>query len=247
MTPHVRRVLAAALCAGAALALTACSSAGGTATAGTAAPAAATSSPTATADPDAGLPDGTKMTGWLLPASAVPTLKADSQAAENSADTYVKPTDTTIPRAKACDQLGATNWMEAGGIGPSSTAGDDFADEYGNEYYQQLNAYRTTRAAQEFAALTKVFAECKAFPAKVAGNSYTMHLKTRTLTGLGDEAVEAVMSSPDIQGGTTLVVIRSGKILVTTMYDDQNGSGAKALTLARRLLKNVPAAPADAG
>jgi hypothetical protein len=73
-----------------------------------------------------------------------------------------------------------------------------------------------------------------------------MHVKTKAVSGLGDEAVEAVISSPDVQGGETLVVIRSGKLLVTTMYNDQSATGAQALSLARRLLKNVPAAPAAA-
>jgi hypothetical protein len=245
MTPHLRRAFAAALCAGAALALTACSSADGSpTTAAAAGSAVATPSP---ADPNAGLPNGTKMTGWLLPAGVVPKLKADSQAVDNSGDVYLQPADKTIPKAQACDQLGQTDWMDAGGIGPSAAAGDDFADAYGNEYYQQVNAYQTTRAAQEFAALEKVFAECKAYPTKISGATYTMHVKAKRVAGLGDEAVAATLSSPDIRGGETLVMIRSGRILVTTMYDDQSGSGAQALTLARRLLKNVPAAPAEAG
>src|SRR5579859_995494 len=144
MTPHLRRAFAAALCAGAALALTACSSADGSpTTAAAAGSAVATPSP---ADPNAGLPNGTKMTGWLLPAGVVPKLKADSQAVDNSGDVYLQPADKTIPKAQACDQLGQTDWMDAGGIGPSAAAGDDFADAYGNEYYQQVNAYQTTRA-----------------------------------------------------------------------------------------------------
>jgi hypothetical protein len=247
MTTHLRRALAVALCAGAALALTACSSGGTTPTAGTAASAAATPSPSPSSDPNAGLPNGTRMNGWLLPAGVVPKLKADTKAVANSGDFYMKPIDKTIAKAQACDQLGLTDWMDAGGVGPSSTAGNDFGDASGNEYYQQLNAYQGTRAAEEFAALKKVFAECKAFPAKVGGGTYTMHVRTRTLTGLGDEAVQATLASPDIQGGETLVVIRSGRILVTAMYNDQNGTGSQALTLARRLLKNIPAAPANAG
>jgi hypothetical protein len=246
MTTHLRRALAATLCAGAALALTACSSGGTAATAGTAAPAAATPSPSASADPNAGLPNGTKMNGWLLPADVVPKLKADGKAVADSGDFFMKPTDKTIAKAQACDQLGLTDWMDAGGVGPSSTAGNDFGDSYGDEYYQQLSAYQGTRAAEEFAALKKVFAECKSFPTKVNGSTYTMHVKTKSLPGLGDEAVAATIASPDIQGGETLVVIRSGKILVTAMYNDQSGTGSQALSLSRRLLKNIPAAPANA-
>jgi hypothetical protein len=247
MTTHFRRALAAALCAGAALALTACSSSGGsTVTAGSTSSAVATSSASAPADPNAGLPNGTKLSGWLLPASVVPKLQADSKAGVNSGDMYVEPSDKTVAKAQACDQLGRTDWMEAGGVGPASAAGNDFVDSYGNEYYQQLNAYQGARAAQEFAALKKVFTECKSFPTKVNGSTFTMHVKAKALPGLGDEAVEAVLASPDIQGGETLVLIRSGKLLVTTMYNDQSASGAQALTLARHLLKNVPSTPAAA-
>ncbi|RAG83647.1 hypothetical protein DN069_21050 [Streptacidiphilus pinicola] len=248
MTTHPRRALAAALCAGTALALTACSSPGGTTVnAGSTSSAVASPSPSsAPADPNAGLPNGIQLSGWLLPASVVPKLKSDRKAVVNSGEGLAQPSDKAVAKTEACDQLGRTDWMEAGGVGPSAAAGNDFADPAGNEFYQQLNAYQGTRAAQEFAALKKVFTECRSFPAKVSGGTYTMRVKLNALPGLGDEAVKAVLTSPDIQGGETLVAIRSGRLLVTTMYNDQSKTGAQALTLAQRLLKNVPPAPAAA-
>ena len=248
MTTHHRRALAAALCAGAVLALTACSSFGGsTVSAGSTSSAVASpSASSAPADPNAGLPNGTQLSGWLLPASVVPKLKSDTKAGVNSGEAYTQPSDKAVAKKQACDQLGRTDWMEAGGVGPSAAAGNDFADSSGNEFYQQVNAYQGTRAAQEFAALKNVFTECRAFPTKVSGSTYTMHVKLSAVSGLGDEAVKAVLTSPDIQGGETLVAIRTGRLLVTTMYNDQNATGAQALTLAHRLFKNVPAAPATA-
>ncbi|SEK77506.1 hypothetical protein [Streptacidiphilus jiangxiensis] len=243
MTTHLRRVAAAALCAGAALALTACSSGGGsTATAGSAASAGSGTSASAAADPTAGLPNGTKLAGWLLPGSVVPKLKANPKVVNNSGDTFVEPSDTPLTKSKACDLLNGTTWMNAGGLGPAAFAGTDFDDSYGNEYYQELDAFEGTRATQEFAGLSKVFTECRTFPMTTGGATYTMHLKVKELPGLGDEAIEAVVTSPSLTGGQTMVAIRSGKVLVTTSYNDQSGTGAQALTLARRLLKKLPAA-----
>ncbi|MEY9871051.1 hypothetical protein ABH931_000505 [Streptacidiphilus sp. MAP12-33] len=244
MTTHLRRVAAAALCAGAALALTACSSsAGSPATAG--APVGAGSSTSSAPDPTAGLPTGTKLAAYLLPGKAVPSLKADNQAGVNSGDAYLEPSTKAVAKAEACQLLGGTGWMTASGIGPASSAGNDFMNSYGVEYYQQLDVFEGARATQDFAALKKVLTECKAYPASSNGSKYTMHVKLKTLTGLGDEAVEAVMTSPDLQGGETLVAIREGRLVVTTSYNDQSGTGAKAVTLARELLKKVPASAAS--
>lgn len=242
MTTHLRRVATAALCAGAALALTACSPFGGsTATAGSS-PAASSGSAasSAPADPTAGLPDGTKLAAYLLPTSAVPKLKANPKFVNNSGDTFVQPSDEAFSKAKACDQLGQTNWMIAGGVGPAAFAGNDFSDSYGNEFYQELDAYEGARANQELAALQKVFAECKTFQAHDNGATYAMRLKLKTVPGLGDEAIEAVITSPDLTGGETLVAVRSGRIVITTMYNDQRTTGSEALTLARRLLGKLP-------
>lgn len=240
MSTHHRRVAAAVLCAGTALSLTACSSSGGTsATAGSTAGAGATAS--AVADPTAGLPNGTKLAGWLLPASVVPKLKANPTLVNNSGDTFVEPSNASITKSKACDLLNGTSWMTASGVGPAAFAGTDFNDSYGNEYYQELDAFEGTRAAQEFAGLKKVFTECKSFPMAQGGTTYRMHLKVKELSGLGDEAVESIVTSPSLTGGQTMVAIRSGKLLIATSYNDQNSNGAEALTLARQLLKRLPA------
>lgn len=245
MTTHLRRVAAAALCAGAALALTACSFPGGSsATAGSS--AGAGSSASSSPDPTAGLPTGTQLAAYLLPNKVVPSLKADSQAGVNSGDMFLEPSDKAIGKAQACQLLGNTNWMTASGVGPASSAGDDFMNSYGVEYYQQLDVFEGTRATQDFTALKKVLTECTTYPDSSNGSHYTMHVKVKTLSGLGDEAVEAVMTSPDIQGGETVVAIRTGKVVVTTMYNDQASSGAKAVTLARELFKKVPQLPATA-
>ncbi|RAG84001.1 hypothetical protein DN069_19015 [Streptacidiphilus pinicola] len=211
-------------------------------TAGSTPGAGAGATASAAADPTAGLPNGTKLAGWLLPASAVPKLKANPTLVNNSGDTFVEPSNASITKSKACDLLNGTNWMTAGGVGPAAFAGTDFNDSYGNEYYQELDAFENTRAAQEIAGLKKVFTECKSFPMTQGGTTYRMHLKVKELPGLGDEAVESLVTSPSLTGGQTMVVIRSGKLLIATSYNDQNGSGAEALTLARQLLKKLPAA-----
>jgi hypothetical protein len=242
MTTHLRRVAAAALCAGAALALTACSSSGGTATATGPAGSGASTAASASADPNAGLPNGAKLAGWLLPGSVTPALTADTSITRNSGNDYQQPGTSTVAKSEACDDLDKTDWITSTGIAEQSFAAADFHDSYGTEFYEVLGAYQGTGATDEFAALKKVFAECKTHKVTGNGTTYTEHVKVTAISGLGDEAVEAVLTSPDYTGGETLVAIRTGKQLVGVMYNDQKTTGARALTLARQLLKKVPAA-----
>ena len=240
MTKHLRRALVVALCAGAPLALTACSSSGGsTGAAGSSAVAAPSSAP---ADPNAGLPNGSKLAGWLLPQTVVPSLQADPSATRNSGTDFQEPGTSAVAKPAACNDLDQTNWTSSTGIAESSSAAADFHNSYGTEFYEEVSAYQGSGATEELAALKKVFAECRTHKVTANGSPYTEHIKVTALSGLGDEAVEAVLSSPDYTGGETLVAIRTGKEVVGVLYNDQKSSGAKALTLARELLKKVPAA-----
>ncbi|WP_042423567.1 hypothetical protein [Streptacidiphilus anmyonensis] len=238
MTTHLRRALAVALCAGAALALTACSSSGGSTTGASSAAAPASATP----DPNAGLPNGTELAGRLLSGSVVPSLKADPNITRNSGTAFQDSGTSVVPASTACTQLDQTDWVTSTGVREASFAAADFHDSAGNEFYEEIGAYQGTGATEQLTALKKVFAECKTHKVTGNGSPYTEHVKVTALSGLGDEAVEAVLSSPNYDGGETLVAVRSGKQVVDVMYNDQKTTGAKALTLARELLKKVPAA-----
>ena len=250
MSQHLHRTLLAAVCATTVLGLAACSSATQTSavpaasTAASNAPSATTATtPAAQPDPNAGVSTGTKLASLLLPSGAVPkSLKADPSGSQNSGDVFIEPSTAAVPTAKACDALGATNWITAAGIGSGSFAGNDFTDSYSDMFAQQIDAFRGSDAHTVIAHLKHVFAECATFKLVQSGTAYTVKLTTKSIPGLGDEAVQAVITSKSFSGGTTLVAARVGNRVVTTLYNDQNTTGSEGVTLTRHLVKNVAAA-----
>ncbi|MFD0327953.1 hypothetical protein ACFQZC_06180 [Streptacidiphilus monticola] len=66
-----------------------------------------------------------------------------------------------------------------------------------------------------------------------------LKLTQKTLPGLGDDAVEAVITSPDFDGGDTLVAVRVGKVVVTTLASDQKTTGGYGVALTRKLVARV--------
>jgi hypothetical protein len=240
MNQYLRRALGATLCAGASLALTACgpfdsSAGGGTPTVG----AAATSQ---APDPTAGLPKGPKLAGWLLPASAVPKLKVDPSGTQDSGDVYGEPTTAALSKEKACALFGETSWISAAGLGSASFAQSQFVDSYSNMFAQEIDSFQGDGAATVLASLRRIMAQCATFKLPIDGKSATAHLKIEKVSGLGPDALHAVITMPGYNGGTTLVAARVGKLVVTTLYNDQVGVGQAGVTLTQRLVKGLPAA-----
>jgi hypothetical protein len=71
------------------------------------------------------------------------------------------------------------------------------------------------------------------------GSSYPEQLTWKSLPGVGDQAMKAVISSPELDGGTTLVAVRVGNLVATTLYNDQNTTGSAGVALTERLAKNL--------
>ncbi|WP_051942622.1 hypothetical protein [Streptacidiphilus rugosus] len=250
MTKHLRRALTGAVCAGAALALTACGSSGssspvvGAADGSSAAPSTASSAAAQAGSPTDGLPQGPKLAGWLLPAKDLPKLKVDPAGTRNSGDGYSPPTPIAMSKTESCQALGGTAWVAAGGLGSAAFAQSDYQDAYGDEFAEEIDAFEGTGATTVMARLRHVFAECGTFKLSVDGTPATAKLRFKTLAGVGDQSLEATITLPGYNGGTTLVATRVGKLVVTTFYNDQRTTGGVGVTLTRRLVKGVPATQA---
>ncbi|MEY9838346.1 hypothetical protein [Streptacidiphilus sp. EB103A] len=254
MSAPLRRIALTALCATAALGLTACSStstsSGSTAGAAAAASSGASGAASATpagdsaATPSASAPpNGKKLNSLLLPASALPKgFSIDSAGTVNTGDGYnPSASPSTVSASKACDVIQGTSWINSTGLSSLSFAQNDYTDSAQNLFGQEVDSYQGNDAKAVMSDLRKVFAECANAKVKVNGTAYSAHTTHKTLTGLGDDAVEAVSTSSALYGGTTLIAVRVGDLVVTTIYNDQKNTGSADLALTRRLVANVSA------
>lgn len=239
MPQHLRHVILGSLCAMAVVGLAACSSA--TTSDSAAAPStSATAKGAAPADPNAGLPTGTKLATMLLPAGAMPSaLKLDAADSRNTGSVFAAPSTATVSQSQACAALGATSWVSATGIESGSFAQNDYDDSYNDMFAQEVDAFRGNDATTVMADVQHIFTECKTFKTTQSGSSYPENLSWKALPGVGDQAVQAVITSPDLDGGTTLVAVRVGNLVATTLYNDQNTTGSAGVALTERLAKNL--------
>jgi hypothetical protein len=208
---------------------------------GTGAPAAAptrTARASASASPSQATLDGTDLDGALLPASAMPAGYRLDASGERDTGTSTAP-DTTQHVSAPCGMLGDTSWIDATGIVAGSFAQDDYVNASGTEEVaQEADAYTTADAERAMTALWRVLGTCAHFTDGTA--SITM---TRSqLTGAGDQAFEAVQTSPAYQGGTTIVAVRVGYVVVTTLDSSAAGDeGSAAVGYAKRIAQNISA------
>jgi hypothetical protein len=242
--PSGRTKLAAsaAIATLAALAATGCGS--GTAASGTAAsrsPAAvkATPSPTQT------ILTGTKLNSLLLPASAMPAgFTLNAQGARNSVDSILPDGNSPLPASQVCERLAETSWIETASITSASFAQNDYGNAaHTQQFAQEIDAFQGDDAQHVMANLWEVFGRCKAFTYKMNGMVISNRLTRSRLTGVGAQAMKAVITSPAFQGGETLVASRVGGNVITCFYSsDQKDLGAKAVPMTAAIARKVAAA-----
>lgn len=255
MSQYLRRTALAACGTAALLGLTACSSgaanssaapASAASTSASAASSAGASSGTPIPGPAAGtdgLPTGTKLNGMLLPATAVPQkLRLDPSGSKTTGDGFNPPTSpSAAPASQVCNMLNGAGWINASGIGYASFAQNDYMDDAQDMFAQELDAFRGNDAATAMANLKQAITKCHTFTVAQSGQSYTATITLKPLPGVGDEALQAVITSPSFTGGSTLVAARVGNIVATTYDNDQNNTGTAGVALTETLVKNIPA------
>lgn len=237
-----RTALLAACSATVLLGLTACSP---DAAKPSAAPAASSASsiPAPNAG-TAGLPNGDKLSAMLLPADAVPHgLRLDPAGTKSTGNGFNPPgSPEAIPADKVCDRFKTTGWIDVTGLGSASFAQNDYMDDSQNLFGQEIDAFRGNDAQTAMASLNKILTGCHTFKTDMNGQKLPSTVKLEALPGVGDEAIQAVITSPDLEGGVTVVAARVGSMVVTTMFGDQHTTGTAAVAAAKALVKNVAAA-----
>ncbi|WP_457029654.1 hypothetical protein [Kitasatospora sp. P5_F3] len=249
MSQLFRRTALLACSAGAILGLGACSPATAGHSDAQAAPSASAGGSSAAPIPGPaagtdGLPNGTKLNAMLLPAGALPQqLRLDPSGSRNTADGFNPPlSPSAVPAEKACDMLNGSDWVGVAGISSASFAQNDYMDDSQDMFAQELEAYRGKDAQTVMASLKQVLTACHTFTWEQNGQKFPVTVTLKSLPGVGDEAFQAVLTSPDWTGGSTAVAARIGSVVVTTFYNDQKSTGGAGVELTKALVKNVTAA-----
>lgn len=228
------------------LAAAGCSTSGNTSTATSSPAKGTTASASASASPGASAAlDGNRLYSLLLPASAMPTgYRIDSSGTRNSGQALPGDTSQPVSASQACNLLTGTSWILASGINSSDFAENDYVNSSRTEEIaQEIDYFQPGDATKVMSRLWQVFGRCRSFTQQVAGTTAKTSMTRARLHQVGDGGIKAVQISPVLSGGTTLVAIRVGDVVVTCVDSSMSGDeGAGAFAIARRIIQRVRAA-----
>jgi len=156
------------------------------------------------------------------------------------------PSDTPqpMPDGQVCQAFKQTAYIRAAGIQTGVFAQSDFVNaDHSQEIAQEIDIFTGTDAQQAMTKLWKAFGQCSSFSYHSNGTTVHNTLTRSRLHGTGDEAIKAVIVSPVFQGGETLVAVRMGSHIITTLYSSSGGDlGSPAVGYAKQIAHRLQAA-----
>jgi hypothetical protein len=162
----------------------------------------------------------------------------------DTGDTLHLPSAGPAPTKSNCDLLETNAFVTAAGLTGFSFAQIGFNNaEKNGTIAEELDVYADSDAQTAMKRMAALFTMCKSYTATYQGTKLTEHLVTRKLPGLGSQAIKALVTSPLLDGGTTMVIAESGNTIVTTFYSSPGSDkGAGAVTMATSIMKKLRAA-----
>jgi hypothetical protein len=188
---------------------------------------------------------GTKLSALLLPAQAMPAgFTLDPQGVRNSVDSIQPDGNSPLPAGQVCQRLAETSWIETESITSASFAQNDYGNAAHTEQFaQEIDAFHGDDAQKVMAGLWDVFGRCHAFTYTMSGMTIRNTLTRSTLTGVGEQAIKAVITSPAFNGGETLVASRVGNNVITCFYSSgRTDLGSAVVPMTGTIAKKVAAA-----
>lgn len=188
---------------------------------------------------------GSQLAGILLPASSMPKgYKVNTSSTINSGSQLPSDTARPIPASKLCETFTETAYIRAAGIQTGDFAQKDYINaSQSGEIAEQIDIFTGTDAQKTMTKLWQDFGKCSSFSYHSNGTTVPNTLRRSRIPGEGDDAIKAVIMSPDFDGGGTLVAIRVGSQIITTL-DTSSGSdmGSPAVGYAEQIAKRLQAA-----
>ena len=209
-------------------------------------PSAATASPPSAqvTTPSATALSGPQLTRILLPANLMPKGYKVGSATRNTGSQL--PSDTAQPMAadQICLAFTQSSYIRAAGIATGDWAESDYiSPDQSQEVFEEIDVFTGSDAQKAMATLWQEFGKCSSFSYKSNGTTAPSTLTRSRLPGEGDDAIKAVIVSPVFEGGETLVAIRIGSQIITTL-DSSSGSdlGSAAVGYAEQMAQRLQAA-----
>jgi hypothetical protein len=224
------------------IAIVGCSSASSSTTATSASSPHASASASSSA---AASLNGTQLGAALLPAAALPHgFALDPSSPRNTGESTPSDTTQQLSPGQQCSLLDGTSWITATGIIAGSFAQNDYlTGDKTAEIAQEADAYSGGDAQHVMNVLWQVFGRCAQFTDDSGGTSAAITMTRSTLSGIGDQAYEAVQTSSAWDGGNTLVAIRVGNVIVTCWESSPgNDKGSAALRYTESIATKVRSA-----
>jgi hypothetical protein len=200
---------------------------------------------TPSASPSAAALSGPQLSGILLPASSMPNgYKVDASTTRNTGSQLPSDTAQPIPASQVCQTFAQTAFIRAAGIATGDFAQSDYINaDQSQEIAEEIDIFTGTDAQKAMTTLWQEFGKCSSFSYQSNGTTVSDTLTRSRLPGEGDEAIKAVIVSPAFDGGETIVAIRMGSQVITTL-DSSSGKdlGSPAVGYAEQIAQRLRAA-----
>jgi hypothetical protein len=170
--------------------------------------------------------------------------KVDSSATRNTGSQLPSDTAQPMPASQVCPAFTQTAYIRAAGITANDFAQSDYlSPDQSQEIAEEVDVFTGTDAQKTMTTLWQEFGKCSSFSYQSNGTKVSNTLTRSQLPGEGDDAIKAVIVSPAFQGGETLVAIRIGSQIITTL-DSSSGSdlGSPAVSYAEQITQRLQAA-----
>lgn len=191
---------------------------------------------------------GSQLVPVLLPKSVMPArYSLITSAAQDSGQAKPHDTPAQVPSGNnLCIAFASSYFLPATGIQDSTYAQNGYSNSGDTaEVDQSIDVYADDDAQAAMQKLWAAFGSCANFTYTDQGTTLNTVLTRSALTGIGDQAVEAVTKS-GIPGGSTLIAVRVSNSIITIADSSPSADDglAAALGYARQLTTRLRSAAA---
>ena len=187
---------------------------------------------------------GPQLARILLPASSMPKGYKTGSAARDTGSQLPSDTAQPMPASQVCQAFTQSSYIRVVGIAADVWAeGDYISADQSQEIFEEIDTFTGNDAQKAMATLWQEFGKCSSFSYKSNGTTASSTLTRSRLPGEGNDAIKAVIVSPAFEGGETLVAIRMGSQIITTL-DSASGQdlGSPAVGYADQIAQRLRAA-----
>lgn len=168
----------------------------------------------------------------------------DKSGTLNTGQQLPSDSPSPVPSGQACQGFEQTGWIRVAGFSTADFAQSDYLNaDHSAEVAQEVDVFTGNDAQRAMTALWTQFGHCGSFSYPSNGMSEKATMKRKKLTGIGDEAFEAVFVSPGFAGGQTLVAVRVGSAIITILDSSPSSDlGAPAVGYATQIAQRLQSA-----